>query len=42
MTSIEEFWYCVSPQENIPIPDGIQNDQATEYDALKHIIASQV
>lgn len=38
MTSIEEFWYCVSPQENIPIPDGIQNDQAAEYAALKHII----
>lgn len=38
MTNIEEFWYCVSPQENIPIPDGIQNKQDAEFKALKHTI----
>lgn len=34
MRKIEEFWYCVAPQDDIPLPDDTQNEQQESYKEL--------
>lgn len=34
MKKIEEFWYCVAPQDNIPLPDDTKNEQQESYNEL--------
>ena len=34
MNKIEEFWYCVAPQDDIPLPDDTQNEQQESYKEL--------
>lgn len=34
MKKIEEFWYCVAPQDDIPLPDDTQNEQKESYHEL--------
>ena len=34
MNRIEEFWYCVAPQDDIPLPDDTRNEQADSYNQL--------
>lgn len=34
MKKTEEFWYCVAPQDDIPLPDGTQNEQPESYKEL--------
>lgn len=34
MTRIEEFWYCVAPQDDIPLPDNTRTEQLESYNEL--------
>lgn len=39
MNKIEEFWYCVAPQDDIPLPDDTQNKQKYYYNELISILS---
>lgn len=39
MNKIEEFWYCVAPQEDIPLPDETQNEQQESFDKLVNLLS---
>lgn len=34
MNKIEEFWYCVAPQDDIPLPDDTRTEQEESYNEL--------
>ena len=38
MRKTGEFWYCVAPQDDIPLPDDTQNEQQESYKELSSII----
>ncbi len=39
MKKIEEFWFCVAPQDDIPLPDDTKNEQHKAYKELIGLLA---
>ena len=39
MNKIEEFWYCVAPQDDIPLPDDTRSEQEESYQALISLLS---
>lgn len=39
LKKIEEFWYCVAPQDDIPLPDDTRSEQKESYDELISLLA---
>lgn len=39
MNKIEEFWYCVAPQDDIPLPDNARSKQKESYNELIFLLS---
>ena len=39
MNKIEEFWYCVAPQDDIPLPDDTRSEQEESYNELISLLS---
>lgn len=39
MNKIEEFWYCVAPQDDIPLPDDTRTEQEKSYNELISLLS---
>jgi hypothetical protein len=39
MNKIEEFWYCVAPQDDIPLPDDTRSEQQESFNELISLLS---